>query len=112
MSDIYTLIGRRVREERKLRGLSIEKLAELAEVTPSFLGLIERGKRKLSVLTLDKLSRALQTQSNELMSVQNKKTAPGWERKILFLINSQPENAKELIFKMLDSLVKNIPVAK
>ena len=45
-------------------------------------------------------------------SLQDKKTAPGWERKILFLINSQPENAKELIFKMLDSLVKNIPVAK
>lgn len=46
------------------------------------------------------------TQPNELMNVQDKKNAPGWERKILFLINSQPKNAKELIFKMLDSLVK------
>ena len=112
MSDIYTLIGSRVREERKLRGLSIEKLAELAGVTPSFLGLIERGERKLSVLTLDKISKALQSQPNELMRTQNKKSAPLWERKIQALINSQPENAKELIFKLLNCLVKNLPTAR
>lgn len=111
MSDIYTIIGRRVREERKLRGLSIEKLAELAEVTPSFLGSIERNERKLSVLSLDKLSRALQAQPNELMLAQNKISAPAWERKILFLLNSQPERAREFMFKMLDCLVKNLPFA-
>lgn len=112
MSDIYTLIGRRVREERQLRGLSIEKLAELAEITPSFLGTIERGEKKLSVLSLDKLSKALQIQPNELMIAPNKKSAPAWDRKILYLINSQPENAKELMFKTLDCLAKNIQLSK
>ncbi len=109
MPDIYTLIGSRVREERKLRGLSIEKLAEQAGVTPSFLGLIERGERKLSVLTLDKISRALQSDPTELMRAPNKKSAPQWERKILAIVNSQPENAKEFVYKMLTSLIKNLP---
>lgn len=112
MSDIYVLIGRRLREERKARRLSIEKLAELAEITPSFLGLIERGERKLSVLTLDKLARALHILPCELMGPQDKKTAAGWERKITCLVNSQPEKAKEFIFNVLDSLVKNMPVFK
>ena len=109
MSDIYALIGSRLREERKARGLSIEKLAELAEITPSFLGLIERGKRKLSVLTLDKLSGALQAPPCELMRRQDRRTPGVWEKKISFLLNTQPEKTKELIFRVLDSLVKNLP---
>ncbi len=109
MSDIYVLIGRRLREERKARRLSIEKLAEFAEITPSFLGLIERGERKLSVFTLDKLSAALQTLPGELMRAQDKETAAGWERKINLLLNAQPEKTREFIFNVLDSLVKNLP---
>jgi len=111
MSDIYTSIGRRIREERTLRGLSIEKLAELAEITPSFLGLIERGERKLSVHTLDKITKTLQTQPNELMQPQEKSNAR-WERKIAFLLNSKSEGIKEYAFKVLNSLVSNLPATK
>lgn len=111
MSDIYTAIGRRIREERTLRGLSIEKLAEMAEVTPSFLGLIERGERKLSVHTLDKITKALQAQPNELMQPQNKSSAR-WERKIAFLLNSLSESKKEYAFKVFNCLVKNLPAVK
>ncbi len=112
MSDLYALIGSRLREERKTRRLSIERLAELAEITPSFLGLIERGERKLSVLTLDKLARALHMLPCELMMTRDKRSAPVWERKISFLVSSQTEKNKELIFNILDSLVKNIPALK
>jgi len=112
MSDIYTLIGQRIREERTLRGLSIEKLAEIAEVTPSFLGLIERGERKLSVHTLNKITKALKLQPNELMQGQNKRSAPQWERKISFLFSSLPENSKESIFKILSCLANNLPRTK
>lgn len=108
MSDIYKLIGLRVREERTIRGFSIEKLAETAEVAPSFLGSIERGERKLSVLTLHKLSSALNTQASDLMNPQSKKPAEAWERKAISLIKSLPENAKESIFKILDCVVKNL----
>lgn len=112
MSDIYTFIGHRVREERQSRGLSIERLAELSDLTPSFLGSIERGERKLSVLSLDKLSRALQIQPSILMSAQAKKSSPVLERKILFLIQSQPENIKDLMFRTLNFLAKNVSALK
>ena len=46
MADIYELIGRRVREERKRLGLSIEKLADLAAVTPSFRPRRTPGKER------------------------------------------------------------------
>lgn len=46
------VLGRRVREERTCRNLTIEQLAELVSLSPSYLGLVERGERGLS---LDKL---------------------------------------------------------
>ncbi len=112
MSDIYTLVGNRIREERTLRGLSIEKLAEKAEMASSFLGAIERGEKKLSVLTLDKLAHALNTQAGDLMQLPGKKPAENWERKSISLIKCQPDNAKEPLFKLLDCVVKNLRPAK
>ena len=112
MSDIYTLVGHRIREERTLRGISIEKLAETADMAPSFLGAIERGQKKLSVVTLEKLSKALNTQASDLMTPQSKKPSEAWERKAISLIKSQPDNAKEPLFKLLDCVIKNLRPAK
>jgi len=43
------ILGVRIREERERIGLSREKLAECIGISPSFLGLVERGDRKLSL---------------------------------------------------------------
>ena len=56
MDDITKVLGSRIKEERIKKGFTIEKLAEIMELTPSFLGLIERGKRCLSVENLYKIS--------------------------------------------------------
>jgi hypothetical protein len=76
------------------------------------VGVIERGEKKLSVLSFNKISKALQIQPNDLMIAPNIKSAPAWERKIVFLINSQPESIKELMFKTLNSLAKRIQLSK
>ncbi|MBI4350687.1 MAG: helix-turn-helix transcriptional regulator [Elusimicrobia bacterium] len=112
MSDIYALIGSRIREERTLRGQSIEKLAEAAEMASSFLGSVERGERKLSVLTLDKISRVLNTQTSDLMTLQGKRPMEAWERRSISLIKSLPDSSKEPMFKILYCLAKNLRLAK
>jgi transcriptional regulator with XRE-family HTH domain len=53
------LLGRTVRRLRKQRGLSQEKLAELARVHLNHVSSIERGERNPGALTLLKLSRGL-----------------------------------------------------
>lgn len=112
MLDIYSLIGRRIREERHALGLSIEKLAELAELTPSFLGLIERGDRKMSVATLNNLCVALQVSPEDLMGMPEKRRLSGWDRKISFVVNMQPEPVKELVYKTVKCLLENLPAAR
>lgn len=48
----YVALGRRIREERCKLNLTQEKLAEDVDLTPAYIGQIERGERKV---TLEKL---------------------------------------------------------
>ena len=56
----YKEIGKRIRVERRRRELTQERLAELADISDSFLGHIERGGRALSIETLVKLANVLE----------------------------------------------------
>ena len=48
----YRLLGARVQRARRINGLTQERLAEMAGISLSFMGHIERGTRKASVETL------------------------------------------------------------
>jgi len=55
----YKELGKRIRAERRRQDLTQEKLAEMADISDSFMGHIERGGRILSIETLAKLANAL-----------------------------------------------------
>jgi transcriptional regulator with XRE-family HTH domain len=52
-------VGERVRALRRQRGLSLRALAELSELSPNTISLIERGVTSPSVSTLHRLAAAL-----------------------------------------------------
>ena len=53
---LRAIIGENVRNERVSRDISLDELAELLELTPGFMGLIERGRRGTTSSTLFKLA--------------------------------------------------------
>jgi len=55
----YKELGKRIRAERRKQDITQEKLAEMADISDSFMGHIERGGRTLSIETLAKLANAL-----------------------------------------------------
>ena len=55
----YVDMGKRVRKQRQLIGLTQQELAERIGVSTSFWGHVERGTRKASLETLVALSNAL-----------------------------------------------------
>ena len=55
----YKKIGEKIRIEREKFNMSREKFAELLELSPYFVGQIERGERKMSIGTLINVSECL-----------------------------------------------------
>ena len=55
----YVKIGNRIRIEREKFDMTRENLSEILNISPYFLGQIERGERKMSVNTLINLSECL-----------------------------------------------------
>jgi transcriptional regulator with XRE-family HTH domain len=51
--------GDRIRQLRDERMLSQEQLAHLAGIHPTYLSGVERGKRNLSLVNIQRLARAL-----------------------------------------------------
>lgn len=61
------LFGRRVRDYRKMQGLTQEKLAEAAELSVPYISRIEKGAKRASVGTLIKLAAALDVTVDDLL---------------------------------------------
>ena len=59
MKSVHSEIGSRIRQYRLRAGMSQEQLALNAKLTVSFLGDIERGNKRPTVESLEKLLRAL-----------------------------------------------------
>lgn len=53
-------LGKRIRELRKLKGLTQEELGEKADLSYQFVGEVERGKVNISFDSLLKIARALE----------------------------------------------------
>lgn len=66
-ADPRIVFGRRVKEVRLQRGLSQEKLAELAGLHRNYVGVIERGQQNISLLNIVKLARGLNVSPSKLV---------------------------------------------
>ena len=64
----YQSLGKKVRECRKRKQLTQEQLAEIVDISPSFLGHIERGSRVASLETFARLCNALDVSPHYLLS--------------------------------------------
>ena len=64
----YLMMGSKIRNFRRKKGLTQEELAEAAGLSASFMGHIERGTRIASLDTVVKLCAALDITPNDLLS--------------------------------------------
>ena len=55
----YKKIGERVKKARRIEGITQAKLAELADISNTYISRIERGVKKASLESLAKISRIL-----------------------------------------------------
>ena len=62
-----TRLGQTIRRFRKEANLTQEKLGELAELNPKYIGEVERAEKTISVDALVRLARALKVRAKDLV---------------------------------------------
>lgn len=66
--NIKLKFGNKIKELRKEKGLSQEKLANLAEIDRTYLPTIEKGERNVSIEIIEKLAIALDVKIKDLFN--------------------------------------------
>lgn len=69
--DAREQLGRRVRELRKKRGLTQERLAEAASVDVKYLGNIERGRENPTIGILEKLANTFSVRVSQILDFEH-----------------------------------------
>ena len=65
--EILVKFGIKVREERMKKGLSQEDLAFRSEMHRTYIGMIERAEKNITLLNINKISLALEIPLHELL---------------------------------------------
>lgn len=110
VEDLRRAIGSRIRARRSAAELSLDALAELADVNATHLGRIERAEKTPSVMLILKLAGALEVAPSDLLIGTSKKggarslSAPKSSVKLAGKRRSMTARIKRLSGDQLDTL--------
>ncbi|WP_442267197.1 helix-turn-helix domain-containing protein [Tenacibaculum sp. ZS6-P6] len=66
--SILIKFGKRVREIRKQKGFSQEELAHKADLHRTYIGMIERAEKNITLLNIEKIANALEISIKDLFN--------------------------------------------
>ena len=61
------MVGRKLRHYRMKMGVSQEKLGQLAKVHRTYVGMVERGEKNITIQNLMRFAQALKVQVRDLI---------------------------------------------
>jgi transcriptional regulator with XRE-family HTH domain len=65
--NLLVIFGRNVQKYRKEKQISQEKLAEIANVHRTYVGMIERAEKNITLRNMEKIANALKIHITELL---------------------------------------------
>ena len=66
MSELAKIVGQRIRSYRTQLGLSQEKLAEVSNYHPTYIGQLERGEKNATLESINRVATALNISLSKL----------------------------------------------
>ena len=97
----YILLGKRIRDERLLLRLTLEKLAERTDKSINFIGQIERGEGKPSLETMVDIANALGTTVDSLLQDNVRAVNDTVGKEVEAIIRTLDNNGKQFILDMV-----------
>lgn len=99
--DNKKLLGKRIKELRKNKGLTQEKLAELIDIETSSLSGIESGRHFPSLPTLERIATQLNVEIKMLFDYNHLKPIDEIKQEIIKNIDNLSEEKLNFIYTML-----------
>ena len=106
MDELSFEIGKNIRKYRRLKGLTIEKLAEVLETETNYLGQCERGERRFSLDKLVDIMEYFGITANDIISlpilskkISNRDSA--YMQEINVLLESCTDNQLAVVLNIL-----------
>lgn len=104
--NTYIMLGERIREKRKQLNFSQEQLSEMCGLSPAYVGIIERGNKKLSVSTLVKIANALKVNADYLLGDSIKCDNSEIIEKAARLLNDMDEDEIQYTYELISNTRK------
>lgn len=99
------LLGKRLRELRKRKGISQEKLAELVNVDPTTISNIENGKNYPSISNLENILNSIESTFSEVFDFEHKDSKANLIKTINEKLQANPEKIEDF-YKIVVALTK------
>jgi len=113
MSHLEKVIGQKIREVRHGSHLTQEAFAEEIQVHPSYIGPMEKGRKRPSIRTLIRIAERFEVPIYEFfLNGDASKNGPLMELNLL--LSQRPRQDQQMVLDLAKSLVKNLgrkPVA-
>jgi len=106
--DICEVVGKRLRELRKLKGLSQEKMAEQAGINAKYYSEIERGKRNITLKVMEKIADNLGITIAELFRFPGQETLSVCGEEVVALIISALKSKDEEMLRKIKIFLTEI----
>ena len=103
--DKKILLGKRLRDLRKRKGISQEKLAELINVDPTTISNIENGKNYPSLINLENLLDVLESSFLEAFDFNHKNDQKNLINVITEILKDNPKKLEDF-YKIVIALTK------
>lgn len=110
-------VGKRIKELRTTKGFSQEQLALLSDITPTYLGLIERNLKNPTIKVIEQICDSLNISLFDFFAdstLKDEESLDTLSIQIISQISSCNDDEKELILEMIKKMLKlrNLPTNK
>lgn len=106
MDTTKELLGGRIKELRKQRGLTQDQLSEIIGIDPKHVSRIEVGRSFPSLDTLEKIASALNVEFKDFFEYFHAKDVNTLRSEILQLVQTTPDDKLDIIFRVIRAIVR------
>ena len=101
------IIGKRIQEYRKKKGITQDELAEIIDISPHYLSALERGVYNIKLSTLVKILNSLDCSADEVFCDVVDKSCAVTTSRLSEKLSTLPVEEQKKILAVVDTMVSN-----